>query len=111
MDTETVQALAPVMGMMVGAFVVSIPLIAWGVRYAAKPLVEAIAKYRELQADSRQSDQVVLMHDRRLSLIEAELQHLQSGVQQLVEAEEFRRRLEAPAAGREIAAATRAPLE
>lgn len=98
MEPAAVEALAPVFGMMVIAFVVSIPLVAWGVRYAARPLVDAMAKYREVQAGSQLSEQAMLLHDRRLSLLEAELQHMQGSLQQLVEAEEFRRQLERPAA-------------
>jgi len=85
---------APVFGLAIVAFVVSIPLVGISLRIAAKPVVEALARYREAQNAGKASDELLMLQDRRIGLLEAELQHVHTALRQLTEAEEFRRQLE-----------------
>jgi hypothetical protein len=94
MDHVIVQTIAPLIGILIVAIVVSIPLIGFTLRYAAKPLVEAFSQFKLAQSQGQVTDQAVLLHDRRLSLLEAEVQQIQASLRQLVEAEEFRKQLE-----------------
>lgn len=64
-------------------------VVAIGARLALKPVMEAWLRLR--QASSGQPG--TALQDRRIELLETELQSLQKSVQSLVEAEEFRRQL------------------
>ncbi|HEU0014901.1 MAG TPA: hypothetical protein VFQ45_14535 [Longimicrobium sp.] len=90
---------APVFGLAIVGFVVSIPLVGISLRIAAKPVVEALTRYREAQNVGRASDELLTLQDRRIGLLEAELQHVNTVLRQLTEAEEFRRQLESGAPG------------
>jgi hypothetical protein len=95
MDPLLLRALLPLAAIAVVAFVVSIPLIGITVRFAAKPFVEALTHFKQAQIRGQTADQTVLMQDRRISLLEAELQQVQTSLQRVIEGEEFRRQLEA----------------
>ena len=63
------------------------PVIALCARFALKPVMETWIRLREGQT----SDQDKIMQDRRIALLEAELQNLQQMVQQRLEVQEFDR--------------------
>jgi hypothetical protein len=96
MSPAELEALAPLIVFLVVAFIVSIPVVAFSLRFAAKPVVDALVRLREVQGRSHVSDETVLLHDRRMSLIESELQHVHTSLDRLAEAERFHAQLDAP---------------
>lgn len=99
MSPAEIEALAPLIVFLVIAFVVSIPVVAFSLRFAAKPVVDALVRLREVQGKATVSNETVLLHDRRMSLLESELQHVNASLERLAEAEHFRAQLDAPRAG------------
>jgi hypothetical protein len=95
MSPSEIMDLAPLIGFLVTAFVVAIPVAAFSVRFAIRPIADALVRVREAQSGTRTADEALLMHDRRLSLMEAELQQIHGVLEQLVEADQFRTQLEA----------------
>jgi hypothetical protein len=67
------------------------PALALSVRFALKPIVEAIARLRETipQSAAGRTD------DRRIALLEAEVAHLAGRLESMEKAEEFQRQLRA----------------
>ncbi len=86
---STLELLIPILGILVGGAVVLTPILALSARYALKPALEAFAHYKETQAGNGGA----ILQDRRIELLEAELQALQSTVQRIAEADDFQRRL------------------
>jgi hypothetical protein len=109
MSPQDLDALAPLIAFLVVAFVVSIPIIALSIRFAAKPLVDAMVRLREVQGRAHSSEETMLLHDRRMNLLESELQHITSTLDRLAEAERFRARLEAPRVAEERALPAETP--
>jgi hypothetical protein len=70
---------------------VLIPIAGLTARVALRPIVDALARYRELQG----RDENVLLLERRMQLMEEHIQSIDRSVQVLVEDADFRRRLEA----------------
>lgn len=82
--------LTGLMGVLVGGAVILIPILAISARFALKPLMETWIKARQVSGPESQ------IQDRRIALLEAEVQSLQGTVRQLTEAESFRNQLSAP---------------
>src|SRR3954469_3767177 len=80
---------ATVLGRL-GAFV---PIAGITARIALKPIVEAMARYREMKG----TDDSVNMLERRMTLMEKQLHGMDRSLRLLVEDADFRRRLEASA--------------
>jgi hypothetical protein len=97
MSPAEIEALAPLIVFLVIAFVVSIPVVAFSLRFAARPVVDALVRLREVQGKTTASDETMLLHDRRMSLLESELQHVHTTLERLVDAERFHAQLDAPA--------------
>lgn len=89
MEPGMIGELAGVVGAFFGGLIVLVPVVAVSVRFGLKPLVEA---KRQLS----QGAAADLAQDRRLALLEAEMQSIQASLQQLTEAEDFRRQLGTP---------------
>ncbi|MDQ3606498.1 MAG: hypothetical protein M3418_10005 [Gemmatimonadota bacterium] len=83
-----------ILAMLLGLAVLT-PVVGLTARFALKPVVEALARMREAQGAS----QAVAMLERRMALVEQEMQAL-SGIREdlrrLVEEQEFQRELAAP---------------
>jgi hypothetical protein len=92
MDASSIYALTALSGAVLGCLVVLTPVVALSARFALRPIVEAMIRLRESQADGRTNE----LQDRRIALLEAEIQSLQHSVRSLSEAEDFRRALAAP---------------
>jgi hypothetical protein len=107
MSPAEIEAVAPLIVFLVIAFVVSIPVVAFSLRFAAKPVVDALVRLREVQGKATASDETMLLHDRRMSLLESELQHVNSMLERLTEAERFHAQLDAPPAAAQALAAPR----
>jgi hypothetical protein len=96
MSPDELRMLAPLIVFAICAFVVSIPVIAFSARFAVKPVVEALIRLREAQGKMSTSNEMQALQDRRLSLLESEMQHIGSALERLAEAQEFQAKLGAP---------------
>lgn len=87
---------------VLGSLTVLIPIAGITARIALKPMVEAMARYREMKGD----DVAVGILERRMSLLEEQLHGMDRSLRILVEDADFRRRLEAssPAAAQALPA-------
>jgi hypothetical protein len=85
-----------------GGLAVLVPIAGITARVALKPIVEAMARYREMKG----SDDAVTMLERRMSLMEEQLHGMDRSLRLLVEDADFRRRLEMSAP---VGAATLGP--
>jgi hypothetical protein len=110
MSPEQLEMLAPLIGFAIAAFVVSIPVIAFSARFAIKPVVDALIRLREAQAKTGASSEMLAMQDRRLALLESEMQHVGASLDRLVEAQEFHARLGAGQAPASPARAAKAEV-
>jgi len=81
--------LVPILAILVGGAVVLMPLAALCARFALKPILEAIAEVRGTGGRGASAVQ-----ERRLEVLEAEVQNLRHTVQELNAAERFRLQLE-----------------
>ena len=72
---------------IMGVSIVLIPVAGLTARYALKPIVEAIGRYFEGQGTQES------IHERRLGLLEHQLDELQGSLNRLVEVSEFDARL------------------
>jgi hypothetical protein len=75
---------------VMGSLTVLIPIAGITARIALKPIVEAMARYRELKG----ADDTVSLLERRMSLMEEQLHGMDRSLRLLVEDADFRRRLE-----------------
>jgi hypothetical protein len=86
MGPHFMEDLAGVLAVFFGGAIILTPVVAISARLALRPLIESFARLKHgSEADHTQ--------DRRLALLEAEMQNLQGTLQSLAEAEEFRRQL------------------
>jgi hypothetical protein len=100
MDPRVIESFIPIVFFLVCA----IPLLGVTIRIAAKPVVEAFVRFREVQAQHTISEQTLQLQERRVQLLESEVEHLRHVIERLAEAEQFRAQLEAPSRA-ELAAA------
>lgn len=92
MEEDVLYAVAGVLAVFFGGAAVLAPILAFSARFALKPVMETWIRLRQSQA----ADPTDTLQDRRISLLEAELQGIQQSLQTLVEAEDFRRQLANP---------------
>lgn len=90
------------LAIFLGLMVVLIPIAGLTARFALKPVMEALGKYRESQGD-RQMQQLL---ERRMALMEEQMHSMDRSLRELLEESEFRRELES---GRSRAAALPLP--
>jgi hypothetical protein len=76
---------------VIGGLAVLIPVAGITARIALRPIVEAMARYREMQG----ADDGVVLLERRIGLMEQQLDGMDRSLRVLVEDADFRRRLEA----------------
>jgi hypothetical protein len=84
--------LVAIIGTTGGLLIVLIPIAGITARFALKPIVESVARLREMQAGAPSSDLKQL--DARLSLLEQQMQTVEQSVRQLGDAREFDRQLQ-----------------
>jgi hypothetical protein len=94
MTPADIMSMAPLIAFLATACVVAIPVFALSARFAIRPIADAMVRIREAPAAPRAAADALVLQDRRLSLMEAELQHIQSSLERLVEADHFRTQLE-----------------
>jgi hypothetical protein len=83
--------LIPLTAIVLSGLAILIPVAGITARIALKPIVEAMARYREM----RGMDDNVNLLERRIGLIEQQLDGMDRSLRVLVEDADFRRRLEA----------------
>src|SRR5688500_2092516 len=91
MEPGMLSELTGVVAVFFGGAIILAPVLALSARFALKPVMESFAKLRHGSAAD-------LTQDRRIALLEAELQNVQTTLQHLVEADDFKRQLAVPAA-------------
>ena len=93
MSSEDFYAMASIVVAFFAGAALLIPIIALSARFALKPVMETWIRFRQ----SETTDQDKILQDRRIALLEAEVQNLNQVVHQRVEVDEFERKLSAPA--------------
>ncbi|HET9440150.1 MAG TPA: hypothetical protein VFO52_08260 [Longimicrobiales bacterium] len=88
------EILIPLVLGTLGILTVLIPIAGLTARFALKPIVEAIARMREVQAGSTGRELGVL--EQRVALLEQQYQSLDNTVERLAEVKDFERQLSAP---------------
>ena len=78
---------------VLGGLAILIPVAGITARVALKPIVEAMARYREMKGE----DVAVNLLEQRMRLMEEQLPGMDRSLRLLVEDADFRRRLEASA--------------
>lgn len=84
--------LTSIIAIVMGMLVVLIPVAGLTARFALKPVVEALARYRE----SQNAGQHVALLERRVALLEQQTQALESGFERLSDDRDFQRQLSEP---------------
>ena len=102
MDTN--EAIISGLAIFLGLLVVLIPITGLTARFALKPVMEALGKYRESQSDR----QMQALLERRVALMEEQLHGMDRSLRELVDESDFRRELET--AGKPRAAALPLPV-
>jgi len=88
--------LTALLAIFMGTSIVLIPIIGLTARFALKPTVEALSKF----LDRKGGDEQVQLLERRMALLEAQIESIESNVSRLVEVSEFHHKLESgPSAG------------
>lgn len=76
---------------VMGVLVILIPVAGLTLRFALKPFMGSVDRFVE----NKVTDDTVRMLERRVSLVEQQLQHIEEGVERLEEAQSFDRQLRA----------------
>lgn len=84
-----------IVSIILGSLIFLIPITGLTARFALKPIMEALRQYQGVRADHEALEMV----ERRLALLEEQLQGMDREVRALAEDAEFRRRLEEPKGG------------
>lgn len=92
MDVEALELLIPITAIVLGSLTVLIPIAGLTARFALKPVLEALARYREMQG----GEQRVALLEQRLALLEEQQHSHERHLNQLLEDADFRRQLGTP---------------
>ena len=84
--------LTALLAVFMGISIVLIPVLGITARFALKPTVEALSRF----FDKKGSDEAVSILERRMALIEQQVESIDTNVQRLVETAEFDRNLATP---------------
>jgi hypothetical protein len=90
-----------------GISIILIPVIGLTARFALKPTVDALTRF----FDHRSLDESVHILERRMALMEQQIEAMESSVRQLAEVSEFHQALEEGGRGSEAAQPDRPALE
>ncbi len=93
---NTNETIVSALAIFLGLMVVLIPITGLTARFALKPVMEALGKYRETQNDK----QMQALLERRVALMEEQMHSMDRSLRELVEASEFHRELESGRAQR-----------
>ena len=92
MDAQQLEGVAMVVIAFFAGLTLLVPVLAFAARFALKPLAETMMKLKQSQT----SDEEKIIQDRRIALLEAELQNMQQLLQHRIDAEHFDRALTNP---------------
>ncbi len=87
--------LTALLAVFMGVSIVLVPVIGLTARFALKPTVEALSRF----FDKRGSDEAISILERRMALMEQQLESIESSVQRIADTAEFDHDLAAPAQG------------
>ncbi len=85
--------LTALLAVFMGVSIVLVPVIGLTARFALKPTVEALSRF----FDKRGSDEAISILERRMALMEQQLESIESSVQRIADTAEFDHDLTAPA--------------
>jgi hypothetical protein len=85
------EVLIPLVAIVMGTLMFLIPIAGFTARFALKPIVEAMAKYREMQGGTTGRELNVL--EQRVALLEQQHQQLEQTMQRIGELKDFDRQL------------------
>ena len=94
MDEQTLRLLIPLAAVVLGSLCFLVPIAGLTLRFAIKPVMEALVKAREAQVGGAGRELEVL--EQRVALLEQQYQGLETTVDRLHDAKDFERRLNAP---------------
>ncbi len=84
--------LTGLLAVFLGMLIVLIPVAGLTARFAFRPIVEAIVRARESQTSNRE----LSLLEKRIALLEQQMQNVEGSVDRLQEESEFRQKLAAP---------------
>ncbi len=84
--------LTALLAVFMGISIVLIPALGITARFALKPTVEALSRF----FDKKGSDEALSILERRMALMEQQVESIESSVQKLAETAEFDQKLAAP---------------
>lgn len=95
-ETNVMQAIAPIdltslLAVFMGTSIVLIPVIGLTARFALKPTVEALSKLFQTKG----MEETVQILERRMALLETQLESIDTSVSRLADASEFHQKLRA----------------
>lgn len=93
MTSDEFYALASIVVAFFAGAALLTPILAFSARFALKPVVETWIRFRQ----SESTDQDKILQDRRIALLEAEVQNLHQLVKHRLAVQEFDSELSAPA--------------
>lgn len=85
--------IVPVIAVTGGILMFLIPIAGLTARFALKPIVESIARLKEMQGTGGGSSSDVRQLDQRLTMIEQQMQTMEGSIRQLSDARDFDRQL------------------
>lgn len=88
---QNIEVLIPLVAIVMGTLMFLIPIAGFTARFALKPIVEAMAKYREMQGGTAGRELNVL--EQRVALLEQQYSLLENDMQRIGELKEFDRQL------------------
>lgn len=92
--------LTSLVAVILGISIVLIPVAGVTARFVLKPVVDALGRFQA----GRSSEESIQLMDRRMSLLEAQLEGLQHSVDRLVEVSEFNAELRSSRTGTSLPA-------
>ena len=87
--------LTALLAVFMGISIVLIPVLGITARFALKPTVEALSRFFDKKGD----EETISILERRIGLMEQQIESMESNVHRLVEATEFQRELDSPRDG------------
>jgi hypothetical protein len=89
MDPGTIAVFIPIVGIVMGCILLSIPLLGFTVRYAMKPFAESMATLR----GAKGAEEKLQIMGQRMQLVEQQIAGFESELHRVSEAQEFQGKL------------------
>jgi hypothetical protein len=84
--------LTALLAVFMGTSIILIPVLGLTARFALKPTVEALSRF----FDRKDDDEVISILERRMALMEQQIESIEGNVHRLVELNEFHHELQSP---------------